>query len=96
MSRSPIGYLPATADVGVIAMIVLLLMRAPDRRMRAVLGLFAGGHLVSVLALPRVATKDAYSRLAPITNINVVAQLPAAERAFRDYLRLAGGKRGRA
>ncbi len=50
VSRSPIGYLPATADVGVIAMIVLLLMRAPDRRMRAVLGLFAGGHLVSVLA----------------------------------------------
>jgi uncharacterized membrane protein len=44
-------------------------------------GLVLGGivHLVSVLALPRVATKDAYSRLTPITNVNAVAQLPAAE-----------------
>jgi uncharacterized membrane protein len=44
-------------------------------------GVVLGGivHLVSVLALPRVATKDAYSRLEPITNINSVAQLPAAE-----------------
>jgi uncharacterized membrane protein len=44
-------------------------------------GLVLGGivHLVSVLALPRVATKDAYSRLTPITNVNTVTQLPAAE-----------------
>jgi uncharacterized membrane protein len=44
-------------------------------------GLVLGGivHLISVLALPRVATKDAYSRLAPVTNVNAVAQLPSAE-----------------
>lgn len=44
-------------------------------------GVVLGGivHLVSVLALPRVATKDAYSRLAPITEVNTVAQLPATE-----------------
>ena len=44
-------------------------------------GIVLGGivHLVSVLALPRVATKDAYSRLVPITNVNAVAQLPLAE-----------------
>lgn len=44
-------------------------------------GIVLGGivHLVSVLALPRVATKDAYSRLLPITNVNTVAQLPMAE-----------------
>jgi uncharacterized membrane protein len=44
-------------------------------------GLVLGGivHLVSVLALPRVATKDAYSRLAQVTNLNTVTQLPTAE-----------------
>ena len=44
-------------------------------------GIVLGGivHLVSVLALPRVATKDAYSRLTPMTNVNAIAQLPAAE-----------------
>ena len=44
-------------------------------------GIVLGGivHLVSVLALPRVATKDAYSRLTPVTNVNQVAQLPQAE-----------------
>jgi uncharacterized membrane protein len=36
-------------------------------------------HLVSVLALPRIATQDAYSRLTPITKLNAVSQLPAAE-----------------
>jgi uncharacterized membrane protein len=36
-------------------------------------------HLVSVLALPRIATQDAYSRLAPITKVNAVTQLPPAE-----------------
>jgi uncharacterized membrane protein len=41
-------------------------------------GLVLGGvvHLVSVLALPRVATNDAYSRLSPITSVNAVTQLP--------------------
>jgi len=34
-------------------------------------------HLVSVLALPRIATQDAYSRLAPITKLNAVTPLPA-------------------
>ena len=36
-------------------------------------------HLVSVLALPRIATQDAYARLEPITKINAVTQLPATE-----------------
>ena len=41
-------------------------------------GLLLGGivHLVSVLALPRIATQDAYSRLAPITKLNAVTPLP--------------------
>ncbi len=43
-------------------------------------GILLGGvvHLVSVLVLPRVATLDAYSRLAPITKLNAVTALPAA------------------
>jgi uncharacterized membrane protein len=36
-------------------------------------------HLVSVLALPRIATQDAYSRLTPITKLNAVSVLPAAD-----------------
>jgi uncharacterized membrane protein len=44
-------------------------------------GVLLGGivHLVSVLALPRIATKDAYSRLAPITKLNAVTALPPAD-----------------
>lgn len=42
-----------------------------------VLGLIV--HLVSVLALPRIATQDAYSRLTPITKLNGVSQLPLAD-----------------
>ena len=44
-------------------------------------GVLLGGvvHLVSVLALPRIATQDAYSRLTPITKLNAVTQLPAAD-----------------
>ena len=44
-------------------------------------GVLLGGvvHLVSVLALPRIATQDAYSRLTPMTKLNAVTQLPAAE-----------------
>jgi uncharacterized membrane protein len=38
-------------------------------------------HLVSVLALPRIATQDAYSRLTPITKLNAVTVLPAADPA---------------
>lgn len=43
-------------------------------------GILLGGvvHLVSVLALPRVATLDAYSRLEPITKQNAVSPIPAA------------------
>ncbi len=43
-------------------------------------GLVLGGivHLVSVLVLPRVATKDAYSRLEPVTALNATTQLPLA------------------
>jgi uncharacterized membrane protein len=36
-------------------------------------------HLVSVLALPRIATQDAYSRLTPLTQLNAVTPLPPAE-----------------
>jgi uncharacterized membrane protein len=36
-------------------------------------------HLVSVLALPRIATQDAYSRLTPITKLNAVTVLPPAD-----------------
>ncbi len=36
-------------------------------------------HLVSVLALPRIATQDAYSRLTPMTKLNDVTQLPLAD-----------------
>lgn len=42
-----------------------------------VLGLVV--HLVSVLALPRIATQDAYSRLTPMTKLNAVTQLPLAD-----------------
>jgi uncharacterized membrane protein len=44
-------------------------------------GVLLGGvvHLVSVLALPRIASEDAYSRLEPITKLNAVTQLPAAD-----------------
>ena len=44
-------------------------------------GVLLGGivHLVSVLALPRIATNDAYSRLAPMTKLNAVTPLPLAD-----------------
>lgn len=44
-------------------------------------GLLLGGlvHLVSVLALPRIASQDAYSRLERITPVNAVKALPLAE-----------------
>ncbi len=46
-----------------------------------VAGVLLGGvvHLVSVLALPRIASQDAYSRLTPITKLNAVTALPLAE-----------------
>jgi uncharacterized membrane protein len=46
-----------------------------------VAGVLLGGvvHLVSVLALPRIASQDAYSRLTPITELNTVTALPPAE-----------------
>jgi uncharacterized membrane protein len=44
-------------------------------------GVLLGGvvHLVSVLALPRIATQDAYSRLTPMTKLNAVTALPLAD-----------------
>jgi len=44
-------------------------------------GVLLGGvvHLVSVLALPRIATQDAYSRLTPMTKLNAVTQLASAD-----------------
>jgi uncharacterized membrane protein len=44
-------------------------------------GILLGGivHLVSVLALPRIATQDAYSRLAPVTKLNAVTALAQPE-----------------
>ncbi|MDR6660075.1 putative membrane protein [Tardiphaga robiniae] len=46
-------------------------------------GIVLGGivHLVSVLALPRIATQDAYSRLASVTKENTVSPLPQTEPA---------------
>ena len=43
-------------------------------------GVLLGGvvHLVAVLALPRIATQDAYSRLTPMTKLNAVTPLAAA------------------
>ncbi|MGA7997983.1 MAG: DUF1254 domain-containing protein, partial [Bradyrhizobium sp.] len=44
-------------------------------------GVLLGGivHLVSVLALPRIASNDAYARLAPATKFNAVTPLPLAD-----------------
>ncbi|MGJ4944964.1 DUF1254 domain-containing protein [Bradyrhizobium sp. HKCCYLS1011] len=44
-------------------------------------GVLLGGvvHLVSVLALPRIASQDAYSRLTPMTELNAVTQLPLTD-----------------
>src|SRR6478672_10327730 len=44
-------------------------------------GVLLGGvvHLVSVLALPCIATQDAYSRLTPMTKLNAVTALPLAD-----------------
>jgi uncharacterized membrane protein len=44
-------------------------------------GVLLGGvvHLVSVLALPRIATQDAYSRLTPLTKLNAVTPLALAD-----------------
>src|SRR5690606_35107994 len=44
-------------------------------------GLLLGGlvHLVSVLALPRIASQDAYSLLERITPVNAVKALPPAD-----------------
>jgi uncharacterized membrane protein len=44
-------------------------------------GVLLGGvvHLVSVLALPRISTQDAYSRLTPMTKLNGVTPLPLAD-----------------
>jgi uncharacterized membrane protein len=39
-------------------------------------------HLVSVLALPRIASQDAYSRLTPTTKLNAVTQLPSADPSY--------------
>jgi len=46
-------------------------------------GVLLGGvvHLVSVLALPRIASQDAYSRLTPTTKLNAVTPLPLADPA---------------
>jgi len=43
-------------------------------------GVVMGGivHLVTVLSLPRIASLDAYSRLAPSTPVNTVTALPVA------------------
>jgi uncharacterized membrane protein len=42
-------------------------------------GALLGGivHLATVLILPRLATQDAYSRLAPIAAVNAVTPIPA-------------------
>lgn len=44
-----------------------------------VAGLFLGGvvHLAAVLIMPRTATRDAYTRLTPLTEVNKLVPLPA-------------------
>lgn len=44
-------------------------------------GVLLGGivHLISVLALPSIATQDAYSRIAAVSKINTVTPLPQAD-----------------
>jgi len=44
-------------------------------------GVLLGGvvHLVSVLALPRIATQDTYSRLTPMTKLNAMTPLALAD-----------------
>jgi len=44
-------------------------------------GLLLGGlvHLVSVLALPRIASRDAYSRLSQMATVNTVRPLPTTD-----------------
>jgi uncharacterized membrane protein len=61
------------------------------------LGLVLGAivHLVTIMALPRTATQDAYSRLAPIAPVNRVAAIPpptpeAAVMPFMDPAFAAG------
>jgi uncharacterized membrane protein len=53
-------------------------------------GLLLGGvvHLGMVLALPSVATQDAYSRLAPLAPVNAVAAIPspAPEKALMPFM----------
>ena len=41
-------------------------------------GIILGGivHLATILALPRTASQDAYSRLAPITPVNAMTAIP--------------------
>jgi uncharacterized membrane protein len=39
-------------------------------------------HLVSVLALPRIASQDAYSRLTPTAKLNAVTQLLPADPSY--------------
>lgn len=36
-------------------------------------------HLSTIMILPRTATRDAYARLAPITQVNTMAAIPQAE-----------------
>ncbi len=56
-------------------------------------GVLLGGvvHLVSVLALPRIASQDAYSRLTPITKLNAVTRVAAGRsRQYADALHRSG------
>jgi uncharacterized membrane protein len=45
-------------------------------------------HLATVLAMPKAATQDAYSRLAPLTPVNAVVPLaaPTAEAAIMPFM----------
>jgi uncharacterized membrane protein len=51
-------------------------------------GVLLGGvvHLVSVLALPRIASQDAYSRLTPMTKLNAVTPLPDPNNAPMPFM----------
>ena len=59
-------------------------------------GMLLGGvvHLVSVLALPRIATQDAYSRLTPMTKLNALNPNVEAIASYKPDLVVAADDTG--
>ena len=78
-----------SADASGRAVMLLRSFRRSLAMIRWLLWLLAGAllggivHLVAVLILPRTATQDAYSRLAPVAPVNAVTRGAAAQAAER-------------